>query len=69
MFKCEKCKRTTTPGEKLHKYPIGFRDKVYQYEIGNRTRKRLITTYGKEIVKEINVCEKCYAEVQKDVCI
>lgn len=39
MFKCEKCKRTTVPGEKLYKYPIGFRDKVYQYEIGNGTRK------------------------------
>ena len=58
MFKCEKCKKTTAPG-----------DKVYQYEIGNGTRKRLITTYGKEIVKEISVCEKCYAEVQKDVCV
>lgn len=69
MFKCEKCKKTTAPGEKLHKYPIVYRDKVYQYETGNGTRKRLITTCGKEIVKEINICEKCYAEVQKDVCI
>lgn len=43
--------------------------KLKLYEIGNGTRKRLITTYGKEIVKEISVCEKCYAEVQKDVCI
>ena len=55
MFKCEKCKKTTAPGEKLHKYPINYRDKVYQYETGNGTRKRLITTCGKEIVKEINI--------------
>ena len=27
MFKCEKCKKTTAPGEKLHKYPIGYKDK------------------------------------------
>lgn len=42
MFKCEKCKKTTSPGEKLHKYPINYRDKVYQYEIGNGIRKKLV---------------------------
>ena len=26
MFKCERCKKNTLPGEKLHKYPIEFRD-------------------------------------------
>ena len=69
MFKCEKCKKNTAPGEKLHKYPIKFRDKIYQKEIGNGIRKKLVTSYGKEIVKEINICENCYAEVKKDVCV
>lgn len=69
MFKCEKCKKTTAPGEKLYKYPISYRDKVYQHEIGSGVRKKIITSYGKEIAKEINICEKCCAEVQKDVCI
>lgn len=62
MFKCDRCHKVTEPREKLNKYPIKFRDKIYQYEVGKK--KKIITTYGKEIVKEINLCDKCFAEVK-----
>ncbi len=55
MFKCDNCKRITQPREKLTKYPVEYRDRVYQYE----RKRRTIATYGKEIVKEINLCEDC----------
>lgn len=64
MFKCEKCHKITQPGEKLHKHPIAFRDKVYQTEISNGFKKKIITSYGKEIIKEINICEECFTKEQ-----
>lgn len=57
MFKCEQCKNITRSGEKQHKKVIKTRDKIYNYTDkhgNNRTSK------GKEIVKEINICEKCF---------
>ena len=61
MFKCDKCKRVTEPGEKLTKKAILKRDKVYQKCIKNKySRKEEVkTTFGEETVKEINLCEKC----------
>ncbi len=67
MFKCDRCHKTSKPREKLNRYPIKFRDKIYQKEIGPEWRKKIITSYGREIVKELNLCEKCFNEV-KNVC-
>ena len=67
MFKCEKCNKITEPREKQNKIPILFRDKVYQYEITKPNGKTYFnTSYGKEIVKEINVCEECYEQYKKE---
>lgn len=56
MFKCEICGKATQPREKQYKKMVKTRNKTYsnldKYE-------RVKTTKGSEIVKEINVCEKC----------
>ena len=54
MFKCDRCKKITKSGEKQTKKVIETRNKNYI----NGDKK----TTGKEIVKEINLCEKCAKE-------
>lgn len=63
MFKCEICHKITEPREKLTKYPVKFRDKVYQKN-HPFIKNKIVTSYGKEIVKEINVCENCAEELK-----
>lgn len=62
MFKCDKCNKTTRPGEKLTKYPVKYRNKVYQFD-DTKYRGNSVTSYGKEIAKEINLCELCAFEI------
>ena len=59
MFKCEKCGRVTQAGEKQHKEIVETRNKTYNY-IDKYGKERI--SDGFEIVKEINVCEKCTEE-------
>lgn len=66
MFRCEKCKKITKPGEKLHRYPILYRDKVYQSVKEIYRHQKIKTSYGKEIVKEINLCEECFLKYEKN---
>ena len=54
MFRCDRCKRITEPGEKQTKKVVKTRNKTYF----NGKKE----TTGKEIVKEINLCEKCAKE-------
>lgn len=49
MFLCEQCGRTTSAGEKQAKKTIKTRPRVYA---GGGL--------GWEIVKEVNVCQKCF---------
>lgn len=63
MFKCDLCHKITEPREKLTKYPVKFRDKVYQKN-HPFIKNKIVTSYGKEIVKEINVCENCAEELK-----
>ena len=63
MFKCEICHKITEPREKLTKCPVKFRDKVYQKN-HPFIKNKIVTSYGKEIVKEINVCENCAEELK-----
>lgn len=56
MFKCEECGKITQLGEKQHKKVIKTRKKIYYYTDKNGKER---TSTGSEIVKEINVCEKC----------
>ncbi len=56
MFRCELCGKVSNPREKQYKKTIQTRNKTYTY-LDNRGRCR--TSKGEEIVKEINVCEKC----------
>lgn len=59
MFKCEKCGRVTEPREKLTKIPVLMRERVYQQEVIKNKRKKTVTSFGQEIIKEINLCERC----------
>lgn len=56
MFKCEMCGNITKPKEKQHKKTIKTREKNYTYLDKYRNER---TSKGSEIVKEINICEKC----------
>ena len=62
MFKCGRCHKITQPGEKLTKHPIKYRDRVYQ-TIDKKYKGSTVASYGKEIVKEINLCESCAFEI------
>ena len=62
MFKCGRCHKITRPGEKLTNHPIKYRNKVYQI-LDTKYRGSVITSYGQEIVKEINLCESCAFEI------
>lgn len=59
MFKCEICGNITKPNEKQYKKVVETREKTYSYidKYGNEK-----TSTGSEIVKEINICEKCAEE-------
>lgn len=56
MYKCEICHKTTKSKEKQNKKIIETRKKIYHY-IDKSGKEQ--TSDGTEIVKEINVCEKC----------
>ena len=56
MFRCEKCRRITKTNEKQYKKVIKTREKSYKNE---NTYGKVKETKGTEIVKEINICEKC----------
>ncbi len=56
MFKCQECGRITQPREKQTKKVIAERERTYHY-IDGKGREQI--SKGKEITKEINICEKC----------
>lgn len=62
MFRCDKCGRITDPREKLTKKTVLTRERVYQQVTGKGYYEKVNTTVGNEIVKEINLCEKCALE-------
>ena len=59
MFRCEKCGKVTKAGEKQNKKVIRTRNKTYTYTDKHGNEK---TSKGKEIVKEINICEECFSK-------
>lgn len=63
MFKCEKCGNTTKSGEKQNKKVIKTRQKEYHNEDKYGNDK---VSKGYEIVKELNVCEKCLQKMNED---
>ena len=66
MFKCDRCHKITQSGEKLTKQPVKYRDKVYQI-LDTKYKGSVVTSYGKEIVKEINLCESCADKIKKEM--
>ena len=48
MYNCQRCGRTTEPGEKMNKVVVKTRPKAY-----------LCGAEGREIVKAIGVCREC----------
>ena len=63
MFKCEKCKKTTKPYEKMTRQVIAKRNKTYVNNVDGQEK----ITEGYETVKEISLCEKCASEIVKDL--
>ena len=59
MFKCDKCGKITKPREKQTKKVVEKRDKIYTNGDKEST--------GKEIVKEINLCEECAKEESNEI--
>lgn len=59
MFKCKICGKMTQPGEKQYKKIVKTRNKTY-HNLDKYGKERI--SKGSEIVKEINVCEKCAKE-------
>lgn len=57
MFKCDICRKTTKSREKMHKVAVLFRDKTY-ISYDKKGNEKL--SKGKEIVKEVNMCENCF---------
>ena len=57
MFKCDICRKTTKSREKMHKVTVLFRDKTY-INYDKKGNEKL--SKGKEIVKEVNMCENCF---------
>jgi hypothetical protein len=51
MFRCDFCKKTTKPYEKLHRQVTKVRNKQYPNE-----------SFGMEIVEEKRSCEPCYLD-------
>jgi len=60
MYKCQKCGLFTKLGEKLEKIVTEYREKIYKKK--NRKGFEVEAGRGWEIVKEIDVCQKCYKE-------
>ena len=64
MFKCQRCGRTTNPGEKLARRIVETRDKVYTNSFeDNRGRIFKKDSKGYEIIREIGICERCDTEL------
>ena len=61
MFRCDKCGRITKTGEKQTKKVVEMRDKTYNY-LDKYGKEQTKFKENAEIVKEINLCEKCAKE-------
>ena len=61
MFRCDRCGKTTRPGEKQTKKVVKTRDKTYTYT-DKFEREQTKFKENAEIVKEINLCENCAEE-------
>lgn len=63
MYRCERCGKVTKPREKQNKKIIKTRKKIYHNKdkYGKETVKE-----GYEIVKEINICDKCLAKEEEE---
>lgn len=57
MYKCNICGKITKSREKMHKKAILFRDRTY-INYDKKGNEKL--SKGKEIVKEVNMCENCF---------
>lgn len=66
MFICDKCNQVTAPRERCNFRVTEYRNKDYYhtvYRFIDGERKEVTkTTHGKEIVKELRLCTRCYNE-------
>lgn len=61
MFKCEKCNRQTQPNEKQLKHTVEVRRIEGKFK---DKKTKSIKDHRFEIVKEINICERCARNIK-----
>lgn len=66
MFVCQNCSRQTQRGEKAHRRPTIYRDKVYPYRAEANCWHEPSKTFpadpggkGREVEMEITICTSC----------
>lgn len=60
MYNCDICTQATKSGEKQNKVIIETREKTY-YNTDKYGKEKI--SKGWEIIKEINVCDKCLSQM------
>jgi len=65
MFKCEndQCKEITKPRQPINRIIVENRIKHYINKVKKGRKTKIIESSGKEIIKEIAVCPKCYRTI------
>ena len=63
MYRCEQCQEVSAAGQKANRTIIETRPR--KYENYNKRTKEVVITQGREVVKEIILCNKC-AEATND---
>jgi hypothetical protein len=75
MYRCQNCNVLVPAGTKVHRAVVETRPKVYTAQAPPAGRKRKNTkgrfqaneTSGWEIVRELQVCTTCYADLAETV--
>jgi hypothetical protein len=64
MFKCDFCKGTSKPREKLALVPVEIREVVYlNHRVDEETEETIeVVSRGNEIVREKKACQSCVAK-------
>ncbi len=59
MYRCEKCKKNSRPGQELNRVVVETRPKEYKNTVKIKGRRQVKYSKGYETVKEIGICKKC----------
>jgi len=65
MYKCDNCGKLTQPKQSILKVVVEKRNKIYGKKF-DEVSKKYVEIKGQEIVKELNVCPKCYEKLKEE---